>query len=227
MPHVFKSRARRIIVAVAGVAVLAIALAGAVAISLATQDSLVPARAIVVLNGEHSRVQEAIRLYREGCAPEIWLTQDPFSASVPEDISRHPLADPGTAENAKQLVAAGIPRQAFRTLPGAAAGTIAEVKLIAAELARLGERRVVLVTLDFHSRRARLVWDRFVGPELTAIIRHSGSQGRGLFLWWWHKDLRSPVLHEMKAILAIFLGLCKGTVSSSDPARPVSRGGRC
>jgi uncharacterized SAM-binding protein YcdF (DUF218 family) len=132
----------------------------------AGNDRLRHAAAIVMLNGDVRRLGEVIRLYRDGWAPEIWLTQDPKSSSI--DVPP-PIRDPGTRANCETIAALGVPPGATRVL--LASGTLTELRQIAAEVRRRGESAVTLVTSDYHARRVRVLWDAHIGRQPRAIVR--------------------------------------------------------
>ena len=70
-----RSRAVRLLAVVGGGLVLGVLVFFGVGRWLVVEDPLAKARAIVVLSGAMpSRALEAAKLYREGYAPEVWLT---------------------------------------------------------------------------------------------------------------------------------------------------------
>jgi len=114
---------------------------------LVVDDTLHPARAIVVLSGLIPfRAMEAAEIDRQGWAPEIWLFKDdPAGANkVFASLGIHHV----TAEEYDQQVLErlGVPKAAIRLLVPPATNTVDEFGLLREELHRQGANRVILVT---------------------------------------------------------------------------------
>src|SRR5580765_6544826 len=82
---------------------------------LVVEDPLVKARAIAVLSGAMPiRAIEAAKLYREGYAPEIWLTH---SAEPAATLGEMGIPYAGEDDyNARVLVHEGVPASAIRVI---------------------------------------------------------------------------------------------------------------
>ena len=120
---------------------------------------------VVVLNGSHPvRAVEAVRLHLSGVGRDVWLTSDPRSAG-PDG------RDAGTVSNLTLLVAAGVPKERIVLLAAHAAGTRAELEVVAGELRRRGLGCAVLVTSAIHGPRVRLTWAWTIGPIPRTIVR--------------------------------------------------------
>lgn len=167
---------------------------------LVVEDPLRHASAIAVLNGENVRANEAARLYREGWAPEVWLTQILDRPDDAPRAARGEIVDSGTAFNVKLLLAGGVPREAIHVLPGTIGGTSDEVRLIAGELGRRHGDRVIVVTSHHHTRRARFLWRRIVGTTPEASVR-GARETSDLRRWWRDPEERWLVRHELWALL--------------------------
>ena len=110
---------------------------------LVTADPLQPARAIVVLGGHVPfRAMEAAAVYKQGWAPEVWLTRGGFNA---EEMAFEELGIDRTAEDVyshRVLERLGVPPAAIRTLPERNAITADEVRAVARRLQVEGGDRV-------------------------------------------------------------------------------------
>jgi len=151
-----KTRARwRIIVIFLPVAVvvsLAVTIRG-VGHWLVVTDPLVHAQAVVVLSGHVPfRAMEAASIYRQGWAPEVWLTKTIRPAEEGALAQLGIGVVRGETYNREVLERLGVPPDAIRN-------TEEEVQLIAHELKRAGGERVILVTSKPHTRRVKTIWN--------------------------------------------------------------------
>jgi len=114
---------------------------------LVVDDTLQPARAIVVLSGLIPfRAMEAAEIYRQGWAPEVWLFKDdPAGASkafASLGIQRITEAE----YNQRVLERLGVPKAAIRLPDPLATNTQNEFEFLREELRRQGGDRVILET---------------------------------------------------------------------------------
>ena len=126
---------------------------------LVVEDPQAKARAIAVLSGSMPlRAIEAAKLYRQGYAPEIWLTHSTEPGGTLEE-----MGIPYAGEdyyNARVLIHEGVPQEAIRILEPPIVNTADEIKVIGSALIRERDRTVILVTTKAHTRRVRLLWRR-------------------------------------------------------------------
>jgi uncharacterized SAM-binding protein YcdF (DUF218 family) len=119
-------------------------------------DELVAADLILVLNGKlRVRASHAARLYHAGLAPRILVAQT--EASGPGHGSTHGV--PRSTAMAHLLALQGVPRSAVEIIPyrGGVVNTRDEARAIRQYLERQPARRVIVVTTDRHTGRARMV----------------------------------------------------------------------
>ena len=159
--------------ALGGLGVWGVSRAGA---WLVVADPLARASAVVVLGGHVPfRAIEAGALYRAGWAPEVWLSR---GSSPAEEAALTRLGidiESGDhAVNRAVLERLGVPAGAIRLLSPGVRNTVEEVRLVAAEMARVGADRVILVTSKPHSRRVRATWHAVVGLRPEAVVRYRG-----------------------------------------------------
>src|SRR5438445_9705133 len=135
------------ILAAAGCSVLALVLAAFLGIGrwLVVGVPLEKARAIAVLSGRMPlRAIEAAKLYRQGYAPEVWLTH---SSEPGVSLKRMGISFAGEDYyNARVLVHEGVPPEAIHVLEPPVVNTADEIKVLAAMLAPEKDRTVILVT---------------------------------------------------------------------------------
>jgi uncharacterized SAM-binding protein YcdF (DUF218 family) len=191
---------RGVVAVVLALAVLVL-LAPAAGRFLVVADPLPPsADAIVILAGSvRDRTLEAARLYQRGIAPRVVVTRE---ALPPGDTA---LRDAGVALPESDaltrtaLLGLGVPPRAIVTLRRRAQSTASEARTIARWACGRGLRRLVVVTSPPHTRRARLVLARALGPDVALTMRPAPTNvfaGRRWFrvrrdakdvLWEWQK----------------------------------------
>jgi uncharacterized SAM-binding protein YcdF (DUF218 family) len=150
-------RFRNLFIVFAAVALLAVVnrefLLTAVARFLVVADTPVPSSLIVVLGGDFlgSRVRAGAELARRGYAPKVLISGPNYGNE------RTPLQPEGNLA-IEMLVNDGYDRKLFESFLIHGGSTIQEVQELAPELLRRRVARIILVTSDYHSRRACLVF---------------------------------------------------------------------
>lgn len=152
---------------------------------LVYRESPHPADAILVLGGgEGERCARAAALYHADYAPLV-------VASHQEEND----ACPGTAPD-ERLESAGVPREAIRRLDNPRT-TYEEAVQALALFQELGVRRVLLVTDNYHSRRARTIFrDVFAGTGIAVTSVPSEPDWFNLDAWWQDEESSLAVFQE-------------------------------
>lgn len=190
--------------------VLALALAAFLEVGrwLVVEDPLMKARAIVVLSGRMpSRALEAAKLYRQGYAPEIWLTHSSYPGETLEA-----MGIPYAGEeyyNTLVLIHEGVPAAAIHVLDPPIVNTVDEVRAISAALDREqgNNRSVILVTSKAHTRRARLLWRKLASKQTRAITRAAFDDPFDPGHWWRTTSDALDVVREVLGLLNAWAGL--------------------
>jgi uncharacterized SAM-binding protein YcdF (DUF218 family) len=202
-----RSRALRFLLAAGlGIVVLAMVCFLAVGRWLVVEDPLVKARAIVVLSGAMPiRAVEAAKLYREGCAPEIWLTHSTEPAGV---LSAMGIPFAGEDYyNARVLLHEGVPADAIRVIEPPIVNTVDEINAIAAALAKERDRTAIIVTTKAHTRRVRLLWQRLGSGRGGAIVRAASGDPFDPRHWWRTTSDALDVVREVLGLMNAWVGL--------------------
>jgi len=201
-----RSRAVRLLAVVGGGLVLGVLVFFGVGRWLVVEDPLAKARAIVVLSGAMpSRAIEAAKLYREGYAPEVWLTH-----SLEPGKSLEEMGVPFSGEdhyNKLVLIHEGMPQEAIHVLEPPIVNTADEIKVVAATLARTKSEGVILVTTKVHTRRVRLLWRRLAPGQGRAIVRAASSDPFDPRHWWHTTSDALDVVREILGLLNAWAGL--------------------
>jgi uncharacterized SAM-binding protein YcdF (DUF218 family) len=202
-----RSRAVGIVAAViGGELILAMVMFLGVGRWLVLEDPLAKARAIAVLSGRVPlRAIEAAKLYRQGYAPEIWLTR---SAEPGESLKAMGILFAGEDfYNVRVLVHEGVPANAIHVLEPPIDNTADEVSAIASALAREKDHTVILVTSKVHSRRVRLLWSRLASGRGRAIVRTASDDPFDPRRWWRTTGDALDVMREVLGLLNAWMGM--------------------
>lgn len=173
---------------------------------LVVEDPLQKAQAIVVLSGRLPvRAVEAAKLYREGYAPEIWLThpEEPGASLEAMGISY-------TSEDvysALLLTREGVPKDAIRVLSPSIVNTADEIADISAAMGPQKSGIVIIVTSKVHTRRVRILWNRLVAVRRRAIVRAASGDPFEPRHWWRDTSDVLDVVRECLGILNAWAGM--------------------
>lgn len=172
--------------------------------ALIVRRELPRADAIVVLGGSATYVERtrwAARLFREGRAPRIVLTNDQMRGGWSSAEQRNPFFVERAAE---ELRRAGVPDESIEVLPGAATSTHDEALLVRDYAARRNFRAVLIVTSAYHTRRALWTFQRVFREESVEVgldAPPTGEQSPRPAAWWLHAEgWRSVALEYPKLI---------------------------
>jgi uncharacterized SAM-binding protein YcdF (DUF218 family) len=170
------------------------------------EDSLTKVRAIVVLSGAMPvRAIEAAKLYREGYAPEVWLTHSTEPAETLEGMG---IAFAGEDHyDTLVLIHEGVPAEAIHVLERPIVNTADEIKVAASALARAKGDAVIFVTTKAHTRRVRLLWRRLAPSQAQAIVRAASGDSFDPRHWWRSTSDALDVVREILGLLNAWAGL--------------------
>ncbi len=165
-------------------------LARAAAQFLIVKADLRSADAIVVLSGSSTYIERtdwAAKLFREGRAPMVILTNDRLTSGWNRAEERNPYFYELAA---RELRLRGVPAGKIQVVPGTASGTYEESLQIRdyATTHQLG--RLLIVTSAYHSRRALWSIRRATlgsGIEIGIDCPPPGWQTPSAWLWWRHR----------------------------------------
>jgi uncharacterized SAM-binding protein YcdF (DUF218 family) len=176
-------------------------------------DSQPPQQAdlILVLGGDFwgPRVVKGAELARLRYAPFALISGPPYVTGPPYYKER-----PEGEMAIDFLVQKGYPKELFQVFAHNANSTIDEAKALRGELARRHVRRVLLVTANYHTRRATIVLTLFC-PGVRFISVPAPDANYHVAGWWNDDRSRQVFFSEWKKIV--------GTVLVSYPTYVVSR----
>jgi uncharacterized SAM-binding protein YcdF (DUF218 family) len=158
-----------------------------------------PARADVALvlagDGTGRRMLKAAELVREGLAPKI-------SVSGPPGFYGHNEAELAIAFAIRQ----GNPESWFIPLPVDAHSTREEARYIVPKLRKLGAHSVLLVTSNFHTRRAGNLF-RAQGPDLEFRVIAAEDEFFRPAGWWKSREAQERFVLEWMKTISGWLGI--------------------
>jgi uncharacterized SAM-binding protein YcdF (DUF218 family) len=199
---------RRIAVAAAVVlialAVFALMRAGT---SLIVADPPQKADAIVIIGGRLPfRAMEGAAVYKQGLAPEVWLTMGNRNAAEIELERLNVRSTPEYVYSQAVLERLGVPRSVIRVIPGHNNNTATEVLTISRYARERRVSRIILVTSSYHSRRVRTLWHALVGEPPEAIVRYSTTEPFNPKRWYADTADAWTVSREWFGLLNAWLG---------------------
>jgi len=157
--------------------------------------------AIVVLAGSpRARSLEAARLYKAGIAPRVVVTREtlpPGAMALRDAGVELPDTD---ALTRSALAGLGVPPRAIVTLRRRAHSTASEARTIARWACAHGLDSIVVVTSPPHTRRARLVLERALGPDVTLTIRPAPDDSFAGDRWYRVRRNAKEVLSEWEKL---------------------------
>jgi uncharacterized SAM-binding protein YcdF (DUF218 family) len=140
---------------------------------------------IVVLSGSKAfreRTEFAATLYRNGVAPRILLTNDGERASWSNVEERNP---PYQELAARELEQRGVPASAITLVDLPVQGTLDEAVTIRKYADDNGIRSILIVTSEYHSRRALWTFERvFAGREANIGLQSPKMTNAFAVTWW-------------------------------------------
>jgi uncharacterized SAM-binding protein YcdF (DUF218 family) len=152
---------------------------------LIVKSEMPSADAIVVLSGSSTyieRTAHAARLFREGRAPRVVLTNDGLLSGWNENEQRNPYFVDLAVKELKQH---GVPADRIQIISGQAAGTFEEARLVGEFATSHSLKRLLIVTSAYHSRRA--LWSvrrNAQGIEVGIESPPPGWQTPSPSNWW-------------------------------------------
>ena len=156
-----------------------------------------PQKADIVLvlagDGHGNRIRKGGDLVRQGYAPKVLVSGPGNVYGLHECDLEIPFA-----------VRAGYPESYFIHFENNANSTREEARDAVRELRRMGVHRLLLVTNDYHTRRATRMY-REEAPELEIITVAAPDADFSAHGWWKNRQGRKTALYEwMKTVASWF-----------------------
>jgi uncharacterized SAM-binding protein YcdF (DUF218 family) len=180
---------------------------------LVVEDPLDHADAIVVLSGGLPyRALDAAKIFRQGMAPQVWLTRPVNPSAV---LGNMGISFEGEESYSRAvLIHEGVPESAIRILAPVIVNTEDEERAIIAEMRATRADRAIIVTSRPHTRRVRALWRHLAPSGLALIVRSASGDDYDADHWWRTTRDSLSVMRETMGLLNAWAGL---------PVRPASR----
>jgi uncharacterized SAM-binding protein YcdF (DUF218 family) len=152
---------------------------------------------VVVLAGDWwgNRVLKAGELLRAGWAPKVLVS----GAGALYGVNEGDLA-------IQYAIRAGFPADGFFNLPSPGRSTEEEARFIVPELRRRNVHRFILVTSDFHTRRAACIYHK-AAPDLPFCVVASVDPDFTPDGWWHTREGRKTAFFEWCKTIAYVFGI--------------------
>jgi uncharacterized SAM-binding protein YcdF (DUF218 family) len=188
----FRRAALVLLIAVVLCLLFANTLLGAMGSFLVKAEPPSKADVVLVLAGDSrgNRILKAAELVKEGYAPKAVI-------SGPDGEYGHYECDLAIPFAVK----AGYPESYFVHLENMARSTRDEARVAVAELRKLGVRRVLIVTSDYHTRRAGRMY-REEAPDLDIHVVAAPDKYFSADGWWQNREGRKVLFMEWAKTLA-------------------------
>jgi uncharacterized SAM-binding protein YcdF (DUF218 family) len=161
-------------------------------------DPLIKADAVLVLAGDWTgdRILKAAELAKQGYAPVVFVSGP---------MSLYGINEANLAID--YAVSRGYPRSIFQPMINGAFSTRDEAGFFVPELRRRGIHRLLIVSSDFHTRRAGTLFKKGMGPDIevhmiSAPDRHFTPDG-----WWKDREGQKVLFYEWTKTIATYIGL--------------------
>jgi uncharacterized SAM-binding protein YcdF (DUF218 family) len=157
------------------------------------EDSLERSDAIIVLSDDNfyaDRATRAAELYRRGMAPIV----------VASGRRLRPFA--GVAElMVRDLSERGVPKDKIEAFAHDADNTREEAQALALLAARKKWRNVIVVTSNYHTRRARYISDRVFPSTVKVRVASARDGDFDPEQWWQHRKSIKQLTREMAGLV--------------------------
>ena len=164
---------------------------------LVQADSPQKADAALVLAGDGwgNRILAAAELARDGYVPKV-LVSGPDGAYGNHECD---LAIPFAVKH-------GYPASYFVHVEHEGRSTLAEAKAVLIEIRRMGIKRLLVVTSNFHTRRSGFIF-RKLAPDLTILVVAAPDKNFTPDGWWHNREGQKTFLLEWQKTLANWFGV--------------------
>jgi uncharacterized SAM-binding protein YcdF (DUF218 family) len=160
---------------------------------LIVEDTLEKSDAIIILSDDNfyaDRATRAAELYRQELAPTV----------VASGIRLRPYA--GIAElMTHDLIERGVPKEHIVPFPQDADNTREEADALKIEVLQKGWKRVILVTSNYHTRRARLIFRKVFPSDIKVEMASARDADFDPANWYEHRRAAKRFWHEVLGLV--------------------------
>src|SRR5947209_2386395 len=151
--------------------------------------------AIVVLaGGEPGRPWGAADLYNRGLADYVIVTRDQVQPEEAELVQRGIDLVDGRGNYIRVLRGLGVPNEKIVSVEKAAGDTVSEMQQIRKLCLDRNWHSLIIVTANYHTRRARMAARYVLGPEFKFAVSATPHGGLNSREWWTSRSDYIPFL---------------------------------
>ena len=167
-----------------------------------TDDAPLKGDAIVVLaGGEAGRAWEAADLYNAKLAQYVIVTRDRPTTDEGELFKRGIEVVDGHGNYIRVLRGLGVPEEMIVTAPMPVDDTFDEMRQVRELCVKRNWHSVIIVTSNYHTRRARLTARYMFGPNFQIAVVGSKHGGMDRSAWWKNNaDVRTFLIEFEKLV---------------------------
>jgi uncharacterized SAM-binding protein YcdF (DUF218 family) len=170
------------------------------------EDPLQKAAAIAVLSGRMpDRALEAAKLYKQGYAPQVWLSYSVEPAATLQKYSV-PYAGEETYDRLL-LLHEGVPDDAIKILDPPIVNTADEMRTFGNALRHQEEKKLIIVTSKVHTRRTAALWRILASKDGQAVVRGVSDDSFRVNHWWGNTGDALDVVREVLGLFNAWAGL--------------------
>lgn len=152
-------------------------------------DPVVQSDAIIVLGDDNyagDRAFHAAELYRTGLAPVVVASGRMLRANASvADLMEH------------DLESFGIPESSIVKFSHRARNTREEAETLDGLITSRGWRRILIVTSNYHARRARFIFQRVLPPEISVHVSGARDSDFDPAHWWETREGQKIFMNEL------------------------------
>ena len=170
--------------------------------AIITADEPKKSDAILVLaGGEPGRAWEAADLYNSKLAEHVILTKDQPTVDEAE-LQKHGIEwVDGRGNYIRVLRGLGVPEERIVTVETPVEDTFTEMQRVRDLCAKRNWKSVIIVTSNYHTRRARLTARYIFGPSYQIVVVGSHHGGLNRNAWWKNNaDVRTFLIEFEKLV---------------------------
>ena len=165
--------------------------------------------AIVVLaGGEPGRAWGAADLYNRGLADYVIVTRDQVQPEEAELVQRGIDLVDGRGNYIRVLRGLGVPKEKIVSVEKPTSDTVSEMQQIRKLCLERKWHSLIIVTANYHTRRARMAARYVLRPELKFAVSATPHGGLNWREWWTSRSDVKTFLIEFEKLVAytIYIG---------------------
>jgi uncharacterized SAM-binding protein YcdF (DUF218 family) len=169
---------------------------------LIVSDAPVQVNSLVILSGDNSRLDSAVKLYKENYAQRIILTETDLRSDNPEASDTR-----STMEKRKELINLGVAEEDILVTRGQSSSTYDEAIAVKILLESKWLTSIIVITDPYHSRRTKITFnDVFSGSGIEVLVTCAQGHWYQSGTWWLSLNGWRVTMIEYTKLIAYWSG---------------------